>query len=153
MRYIINAGLAKKKTRWILPNTCKRYSKQLTSIPNLLQIRQSLPHFVNLLYKACSTDFNKHEFCTAHDMADVNMRTVRDTFSGFISMILYRTRWTWSSKLPLNEWGRLEVITTKPCNTWWLSFTDSLLSKMVINPVMSTTSVSLLAFTILVKPL
>lgn len=152
MCYIINAGLANKKTRWILPNTWKIF-KTTCSKFQLSPDKASLPHFVDLLYKACTTDFNTCDFCTAYDMADVNMRKVGDTFSGFISMSLYRTRWMWSSKSLLNEWGRLEVITTKPCNTWWLSFTDSLLSKMVINPVMSTTSVSLLAFTILVKPL
>lgn len=37
------------------------------------------------------------------------------------------------------EWGKkIQVITTKPCFTCWLSFTDSQLSITVINPVMLT---------------
>lgn len=47
--------------------------------------------------------------------------------------------WMWATKLFLNEKvGEIEVITTKPCFTCWLSLADSQLSKTVINPGMLT---------------
>lgn len=60
-------------------------------------------------------------------------------FSRLISMGLCCAWWLWTTKLFLNEKvGEIEVITTKPCFTCWLSLTDSQLSKTVINPGMLT---------------